>query len=636
MSAMRISSALLFFVLAIIPIAAFAATPASNRSSCFLSIATDPSTKEPKVFDTKTVATEISKYLDTVELCPTACFISETITVNAQQDTTSIQVQAVNKCGSDTSKQKADQLNLGCNAGQTKPQVVVKRTGMVTKNDASKERCGGTRVSAVVGSSIGDAAKDKVLQGLAQQAASNPELLNTPASRDQSAVVLKAFGVSDADARDLVDNKPDNAKALLQAFASGDQTKVQTAADNANVTLNPDLSDISSMSAKDVSDKFSGIYTPEQKQTAQMLSADVTGFGGNPAADPAAVQQALVNGFSAMCQNLGGCGDACANNPGTLTCRTNNPGALTWSAWEAKYGGQPCGQNNNTTCFPTLDQGLAAKIGLLIGPKYFGGDNNTILSALCNGYATNAAGNDCVAYANYVSRQSGIAATQTIDPQNPQQMGSIVMAMSRYENGRSVPYTPDQLQNALSLVYGGQLPAGTPGFVPTFQGGTNNPGVGLSLPFAVLSGNNGVYTNTYGSPFGSVYTPVSTGGPVSTGSPVSTGNPVSTGGVISTTNTTPVATVSAPAANPVASIIVQPVSPLANNPITVSWSSFGMQPNNPCRVLIQDASSTQTIKQSNEGSQVITASHPGTFTFTMQCLAIGGASIQQATSVSVR
>lgn len=66
-----------------------------------------------------------------------------------------------------------------------------------------------------------------------------------------------------------------------------------------------------------------------------------------------------------------------------------------------------------------------------------------------------------------------LSAAQTIDPRNPEQVGEISMAMARMENGKFVPFTPQQLENAMAMVYGGKLPNGTPGFVPQIAHGTN-------------------------------------------------------------------------------------------------------------------------------------------------------------------
>ena len=644
MSAMR-SSALLFFILMVMPTSVFAAAP-TTAVSCFMKDAKNPS--ETKVFSMQnappTIAADIRNYMTNVSMCPSACW-SEVITMNFDANATTITVKATPLCGNQPSTpDTATKLKIGCTSGFTAPRIQVNRTGTVKKNGESNSRCDTKTVLASLNTGIAQGSTDAVLQKLAQNAASNPNLLSTPESRDQAAVVLKAFGVSDTDAKDLVENNPDNTKALLQAFASGDQAIVQQAADNAGVTLNPDLSNIESMSAQDVSNKFAAIYNPDQKKAFDLLSNPTTGFTqpeplvldatGQPTKpllpgnriDPGVLGSIAADAQKQVCSSVQGtcfvtkeAQFATMMNESTGNVRTIGDGGKSMSLgqvylptanglldkYKSLYGEDYVlnrtdirNENLNPEWIASQSVRMQALVLQQKGEQT-GGDYNRILSAYNGGgYAAAIYGTRALVNTNLL--QNGNA--------SPYWQAAYNSAGDSASNGPAIT----NLSN--------NIPLGAPFSASPF--GNVNP----------LYNGGQSYTQQYGSPFSTV----STGGPVSTGSPVSTGNPVSTGGVISTTNTTPVATVSAPAANPVASIIVQPVSPLANNPITVSWSSFGMQPNNPCRVLIQDASSTQTIKQSNEGSQVITASHPGTFTFTMQCLAIGGASIQQATSVSVR
>ncbi|MDB5238425.1 MAG: putative peptidoglycan binding domain protein [Candidatus Kaiserbacteria bacterium] len=646
---MRTVSALLFLALMLLPVSAFAAGPA--RMQCFLTSASDPSTKTPKEF-TGNAAAQIKSFLDNIEQCPTACYY-ETITVNIADQKVNISVQAQNKCGDQPTKQKADQLKLGCNNGQTQPTVIVKRTGLVTKTEAPKSRCDTTNsVSSKVGAALAQTAKDAVLQGLAQKAATDVDI-NTPIGKEQTAGVLKAFGVNDAEANDLVAKKPEEAKALLQALASGDQTKVTEAAQNAGVTLNSNLSDIASLSPNDVSNKFAGIYTDEQKQTA--LTLQTTGLGtGDPAAAANAAPAVPPGGkYGDMLKRVEDESGLSAVAPGVLAktmkietggnCNSVSPtgpagcfqySGTTWDKWSAAI-------NNGVP----LDRSL----------RY---DPEVSARVTANYMATNWA-----KYGDLIT-QSGMdpaAALYTIhnigDGGGPKFIAAYAqdpnMSVSQVLDANSIRYNPGLYGNGnITLAQAEQ------NMLSRMNGSTNFAGAAYTgSPFGggAQTGWNYYSPNTpYGvsaSPFGNVYTPVpasypgapvptvSTGAPVSTGNPVSTGGTVSTGGVISTNGTVSngVTTAPVPAAQPVASIIVQPASAIAGNPLTVSWSSFGMQPNNPCKILVVDASSSQSVlAQSNEGTKSITPAQSGKLTFSMQCLALNGASVQQATSASIR
>ena len=81
-------------------------------------------------------------------------------------------------------------------------------------------------------------------------------------------------------------------------------------------------------------------------------------------------------------------------------------------------------------------------------------------------------------------------------------------------------------------------------------------------------------------------------------------------------------------------IIAQPKSVRHGDPILVSWTSVGMDPQTLCQV----TAGGSVVAQKNSGSQLIptTLSQVGTLTFTLSCTTRAGAQIQQSTPVAVQ
>ncbi|HVM73742.1 MAG TPA: hypothetical protein VMU13_02605 [Candidatus Paceibacterota bacterium] len=537
--------------------------------------------------------------------------------------------------------------------------------GIPSQSPISKCSAQGEKFMSEFGTSAG--AKDFALNAINQQAIQQVISSGDP-TKTQG--LLEAFGLPQDQAQELAQNHPADATTLLNALASGDQSQIASATQqvqtNTGITLNTDtLKDVTSLSPQQLSQNISsnGLLSAQQQANVSSIENAPSTFG-QPTSSSGTSGNNIPGTLSPLCNQLGGCGNVCPSVT-SYVCSTNNPGALTWASWEAKYGGQPCGQPNNATCFPNMESGIAAQGNLLTtGSKYFGSGNGTILSAFCGGYSDN-----CSAYATFISNKTGIPLNQTIDPNNAQQVGAIMMASSAFESGKGVIYTPDQLQTGLQAVYGGTIPTGTPGYNPSTIYGTNG-GTQYSSPLSVI-GNTAVpvvYSGT-GSPFANVssiyatpglgsspyypYSPSSGYGgytqpaqyvqpytrpytqpytqPVQTAPVNQTSNPAITNNT-STASNTQTSTSSAKTGTAVAQLIVQPKTIAKGGAIVVSWTSAGTSAASPCIV----SDNGTIIGNSNEGSKLITASSIGTLSFSLSCTAQGtGATVTSSGSVSV-
>ncbi len=663
-----IASVCFFVVFGTIFSVSAASAPPTYPAGCPAGSSTgDPSST--KTFSVSQIA-NLKSYLQRVIYCTNVCYnerISVTITNDASgQPAMSIKTVAVNKCKTKDQPQD-DTPQRGCAKGQIQPTVIsdvpaVKSLGfelVPAQTIGPKSRCD-ANISSIVGSMLARSESNDLsgyktdlaaLQGLPSQAtptapAPTPVQISlaTPQGRDQIIQELAiGTGITSEEAKVIVERDPEAVIKAINAISKGtDPAEIRETV--TAIGLSPTLADTTALRA--VMAQNNTLPLPD---SSDITKAPSNTFSESPDTQP---QVKIADALAPMCAQLGGCSDtACQYNSGSLTCRTNNPGALTWAAWEAKYGGQPCGQPNNTACFPSVEHGLAAKIGLLTGPRYFGGENNTILSAICNAYATNAAGNNCAAYATFIQNQTGIPMNQTVDAQNPEQMGKIIMAISRYENGKFVAFTPQQLETAMSLVYGGALPNGTPGFIPSTVLGTNN-GTQFTSPFNFNS--TGVpATVGYGSPFANVSPAPITQSPSTPSSysplpvnPISStitapANPFITP---RTSGTSTVAqelidalrgTATVSGSQLIANIVVQPNSVTRGNPVTVAWTSVGMSAVSPCVVR---AGST-VIAEVNQGSRVVptgSATRQGSLVFTLACTTVSGETIQRTAATFVQ
>lgn len=463
--------------------------------------------------------------------------------------------------------------------------------------------------------------------------------VSTQTGRDQLSQILQNYGLSEeeADAKVSDPKKAEAVQTQLQKLVDApDAAEASKVADQLGFRLNKDLTDEVRLDPE----KYAAVLTDEELARAERRVENTF---------QEVVKGVVADNLAPLCAQLGGCSDTACLSSGSLTCRTNNPGALTWAPWEAKYGGQPCGQNNNTACFPSVEHGLAAKIELLTGPRYLGGDNNTILKLLCNGYATEAAGNNCNSYATFVQNQTGIPMNQTIDPRDPEQVGKITMAMARLENGRFVPFTPQQLESAMALVYGGKLPNGTPGFIPQMAYGTGG-GTRFGSPF-----NFGTTvtpaTVGYGSAFGygappapTMQTAYSQAQQTAPTSDTATQRPA-----VAPQPRPPIATSTAAeelaraiqdpsavnAANRLVNIVVEQTEITRGESVQVSWTSIDMSTDKPCELRV----GSKIIARKNQGTAIVgtsAATRVGSLVFYLRCTTASGTTFQRTAATMVR
>lgn len=459
--------------------------------------------------------------------------------------------------------------------------------------------------------------------------------VSTQDGRGKLSQILQNYGLSEneADAKVNDEDKAATVQAQLKQFVStSDTDEASKIADRLGLRLNKDLTD--------------EVRLDREKYTAVLTKGDIENWNKSVPFTFREIERAgVADTLAPLCGRLGGCSNSvCLSNPYSLTCQGNNPGALTFTPRQSKYGGRPCGLNNNTTCFDTIEGGIAAQANLLTtNSRYFAGGNNTILGAFCNGYSTS----NCAEYAAFISGQTGIPLNQTIDPNNARQIAAIMMASSRFENGRGVIYTPEQLQKGLEVAFGGaQLPEGTPGYLARTVFGTNG-GTQFGSPFN-LGSSASPATVGYGSAFG--YAGQAPVAPASYSQPQQT-TPISqpTPGVVGSQPrpSTPTSTVAEDLARAIqdpsaartgrlmASIIVQESEVRRGNPVQVSWTSVGMSADKPCVV----RAGSQIIAEKNQGTSVVPttqATRIGSLVFYLTCATPSGAAYQRTAAVMVR
>lgn len=128
---------------------------------------------------------------------------------------------------------------------------------------------------------------------------------------------------------------------------------------------------------------------------------------------------------------------------GPVTIRCNNPGAINGAPWENAYPGYvdtvETTPGNRSTIFEAPEYGVGAWWDLL--RRYRAGGATTV-----GGIVTKyGGGQDYSAYLQYVLKQTGFSVDTEIDLTNDQQVLQLGRAMFRYEAGRPLPWSDDQL-----------------------------------------------------------------------------------------------------------------------------------------------------------------------------------------------
>lgn len=281
----------------------------------------------------------------------------------------------------------------------------------------------------------------------------------------------------------------------------------------------------------------------------------------------------------------------CNRNSCTLSCRTRNTGAQVCGPTASRWGSLGCHPNNRTAIFPTVSHGFAAHIELL--RRYCSERGRCTIDRVIQQWT--AVAGDRSAYANFVSKQSGMPINKVFDPNDVDVVGRIALSMACFESG-SLPYNADELKKGLSMAGGGPRVA-TPSNVGdllneslsgSFSSNPANspnssPG---SWVYPPLSVNNDAYTPPAGSPYNvnpySAQGATSGSGGVSSqigaqSSPLGVSTGANSGSGSDGDSGSGVSGLSA------STIVVQPKNARAGL-VIVSWTSVNMKPAS-CKVL---------------------------------------------------
>ena len=128
---------------------------------------------------------------------------------------------------------------------------------------------------------------------------------------------------------------------------------------------------------------------------------------------------------------------------GPVTIRCNNPGAINGAQWEKSYPGYVdtvvTTPGNPSTIFEAPEYGVGAWWDLL---RQYRTGNVTTVGGIITKYG---GGQDYSAYLQYVLKQTGFTSDTVIDLNNDQQVLQFGRAQFRYEAGRPLPWTDDQI-----------------------------------------------------------------------------------------------------------------------------------------------------------------------------------------------
>jgi hypothetical protein len=142
---------------------------------------------------------------------------------------------------------------------------------------------------------------------------------------------------------------------------------------------------------------------------------------------------------------------------GPVTIRMNNPGAINGASWETTYPGYvdtvETTPGNRSTIFEAPEYGVGAWWELL--RRYRANNVNTV-GGIITRYG---GGQDYSAYVQFVAKLTGFTPDTVIDLNNDQQVLQFGRAMFRYEAGRALPWSDDQILYAIKCARTGQWPA---------------------------------------------------------------------------------------------------------------------------------------------------------------------------------
>jgi len=142
---------------------------------------------------------------------------------------------------------------------------------------------------------------------------------------------------------------------------------------------------------------------------------------------------------------------------GPVTVRMNNPGAINGATWETSYPGYvgktETTPGNESTIFEAPEYGVGAWWELL--RQYRAKYATTTVGGIITRYG---GGQDYSAYVQFVAKATGFTSDTAIDLNNDQQLLQFGKAMFRYEAGRALPWSDEQI---LCGIIGGRAFAST-------------------------------------------------------------------------------------------------------------------------------------------------------------------------------
>lgn len=546
-------------------------------------------------------------------------------------------------------KTPEDKEKYGCNPGQIKPRVVLVMIDDTTKT-LTFSKCEKSALTSALNKSI-DSGDTKPLEQLASQQAESlkaPPAIN--AGTDALASALTGLGVPADQARTIA-NSAISAGDLIKALQSNDPNvvsdAVKKAASDAGITINPDLlNSISRMTPEEAAAKVASL-----EEALGIITGDPTrGFdtaGGGGTAPQGGVWADTFKGSEDRAGISGSVPGYLAgtakieSNGNPNVCSPTGPCGLfqytksTWNEWSARWNLATNGNPNplplNARFDPQLSSDVTAfyaatnlqRYGDLI--QQSGMDPKAALYAIHN-----------------IGDYGGPRFIQAF-AQNPNLLVRDVL-------------DDDSIRHNPRLYAGGNitLAQAQQNMLAGMSGSTNFTGRS-SYPYSTGSGGQYTPPSFFGgdlmsmltggaSPFGNVtpgYSLMQTGTPAQYAQP-SVQQQQTQGGSSSQSQSFPGQTTqfptqtNVPVVQPAAILIAQPKTVARGSSIQVSWSTVGMRPDVPCRVLINEVF---LFAEGNEGTKFATTTAStaiGPWTFTLECMAMSGVPIRQTASVDIR
>lgn len=612
-----------FVALVSLPLVAFGATPPAGTSA--------PSCIKPGETATLGSVEAVKTQAQDLVTCSKDTCSDERVTLTRYTFSATVKDEVTRAC-----KTPEDKKKYGCGPGQIKPKVVIVMGDGETSKSFTVSKCDPNALKSALSKSI----DGKTTQPLQQLESQQAESLKAPpainAGTDALASALTDLGIPGDQARTIA-NSAVSAGDLIKALQSNDPNAigdaVKKAAADAGVTINPDLFD-----------SIKGL-TPEQAaaKLASLAGVDITPKSGDTTFKPdtgadTSALGAYTSNFPTQCGIEGIAGNimraesSCGRINYNPRSSVQGPYHFLCDTWTSYARGT--GYGNYADCSYRNDPAISTQV----------------MNAKLDQYAQTY-GNTCT--------QAGLTVTSCQYAIHVFGEGGFRNIFNAYlANGNASAYSlcgsalrSDACSNNSSIFRNGGTVAGVFSELDRRLGGTSiiasiaNP---AAAPFstamnalnALSSGNLASLT----SPFGDVtpgYSLMQRGRPAQYAQP--SGQQQQTqGGSSEPSQSFPGQTAQfptqtgGPVVQPAAILIAQPKTVARGSSIQVSWSTVGMRPDVPCRVLINEVF---LLAEGNEGTKFATTTASttvGPWTFTLECMALTGAAVRQTASVDIR